>query len=421
MPEPIVVQGVGKRFRRYHPDRPRTLKEAFVRGLRWVKPVDYFWALREVSFGVGSGCMLGIIGHNGAGKSTLLRLVGGVGRPDEGSVQTRGRISALLELGAGFHPELTGRENIFISGVLAGLTRREIAHRFDSMVAFAELEQFIDSPLRTYSTGMQTRLAFAVAVHTTPDILLIDEVLAVGDLWFQRKCLQQIAQFKAEGAAIIFISHDTAQVQQLCDQVLWLRNGRIAGHGDPAEVIRRYIDDKSAELRRRTPTEWPILQTRMGTELRVQENRFGSLEAEITDVRLLNSIGVPVTAIASGEPLHVEIDYAFPRPVCSPVFSVIISREDNVNCCNINTADGLALPLVDGRGQITLYLERLDLVGGRYYVDVGVYAPNWTYPYDYHWHVYPLLIHPTGNDQGFVRPPHRWRPSKSWGQSIRLA
>jgi lipopolysaccharide transport system ATP-binding protein len=275
-------------------------------------------------------------------------------------------------------------------------------------VAFAELEQFIDSPLRTYSTGMQTRLAFAVAVHTMPDILLIDEVLAVGDLSFQRKCLQQIAQFKAEGSAIILISHDTAQVQQLCDEVLWLRDGRVESHGDPAQVVRQYIDDKSAELRRRTPSEWPILQTRTGTELRVQENRFGSLEVEITDVRLLNSVGVPITAIASGEPLGVEIDYVFPRPVCSPIFSVIISREDNVICCNTNTAQGLALPCVDGRGQITLYLERLDLVGGQYYVDVAVYEPNWAYAYDYHWHVYPLLIHSTGDDQGFVRPPHRW-------------
>ncbi len=183
----VVVQGLGKQFRRYHRDRPVTLKEAVVRGLRQMKPVEQFWALREVSCSVAAGRTIGVIGNNGAGKSTLLRLIGGVGRPDEGSVQVHGRIGALLDLGVGFHPDLTGRENVFVSGVIAGLTRHEVAQRFDSIVAFAELQQSIDSPLRTYSSGMQMRLAFAVAIHTEPEILLIDEVLAVGDLAFQRK------------------------------------------------------------------------------------------------------------------------------------------------------------------------------------------------------------------------------------------
>ena len=177
----VVVQGLGKQFRRYHRDRPVTLKEAVVRGLRQMKPVEQFWALRELSCSVAAGRTLGVIGNNGAGKSTLLRLIGGVGRPDEGSVQVHGRIGALLDLGVGFHPDLTGRENVFVSGVIAGLTRHEVTQRFDSIVAFAELQQSIDSPLRTYSSGMQMRLAFAVAIHTEPEILLIDEVLAVGE------------------------------------------------------------------------------------------------------------------------------------------------------------------------------------------------------------------------------------------------
>jgi len=229
----VVVQGLGKQFRRYHRDRPVTLKEAVVRGLRQMKPVEQFWALREVSCSVAAGRTLGMIGNNGAGKSTLLRLIGGVGRPDEGSVQVHGRIGALLDLGLGFHPDLTGRENVFVSGVIAGLTRHEVAQRFDSIVAFAELQQSIDSPLRTYSSGMQMRLAFAVAIHTEPEILLIDEVLAVGDLAFQRKCLQRIARFKAEGCTILLVSHDATLIQQLCDEVLWLRGGRLVAHGDP--------------------------------------------------------------------------------------------------------------------------------------------------------------------------------------------
>ncbi|MGH7833996.1 MAG: ABC transporter ATP-binding protein, partial [Candidatus Binatia bacterium] len=174
----VIVRGLGKQYRRYQHNQPWTLQEVFQYGLRKKRP-EYFWALRDVSFSIYPGQMLGIIGGNGAGKSTLLRLIGGVGRPDEGSVQTDGRIGALLDLGAGFHPDLTGRENVFVSGVIAGLTRREVSDRFDSIVAFAELREFIDSPLRIYSSGMQMRLAFAIATHTAPDILLIDEVLAV--------------------------------------------------------------------------------------------------------------------------------------------------------------------------------------------------------------------------------------------------
>ena len=259
MSDVIIVQELAKRFRRYHAERPRTLKEVLTRGFHRLKPVDHFWALRDVSFRVASGQMLGVIGSNGAGKSTLLRLVGGVGRPDRGGIQVNGRIGALLDLGVGFHPELSGRENVFISGVVAGLTRREVAQRFESIVDFAELQPFIENPLRTYSTGMQMRLAFAIAVHTSPDVLLIDEVLAVGDASFQRKCRERITQFKAAGCAIILISHETTMIQQLCDQALWLRGGRIVAHGSPEMIADQYLDDQGVETRRRTPAKEPTL------------------------------------------------------------------------------------------------------------------------------------------------------------------
>jgi len=198
--------------------------------------------------------MVGVIGGNGAGKSTLLRLLGRVGRPDEGSATVYGRVDALLDLGAGFHPDLTGRENVFISGVINGLLRREVAKQFDSIVAFSELEEFIDSPLRTYSTGMQMRLAFAVATHTHPSVLLIDEVLAVGDLAFQRKCLDRIAQFKAEGCTIILVTHDTGLVAKMCDEAVWLHAGRVMAHGPADEVARQYIVD--AESLHGAPSRW---------------------------------------------------------------------------------------------------------------------------------------------------------------------
>jgi lipopolysaccharide transport system ATP-binding protein len=409
MPDAIIVQNLSKSFRRYHADRPTTLKEALLRGLRQIAPAERLWALRDVSFRIAPGRMVGVVGPNGAGKSTLLRLIGGVGRPDQGSVEAHGRIGALLDLGAGFHPDLTGRENVFVNGVIAGLTRHEVARRFDSIVAFAELEEFIDNPLRTYSTGMQMRLGFAVAVHTEPEILLIDEILAVGDLAFQRKCLDRIAQFKDEGCTIVLVSHDADSIQQLCDEALWLRRGKLVAYG-PADVVAgQYIEEMSAETRRRTPATHPVAHTPTGAELRVNENRFGSLEMEIEAVRLLDPAGFPVTELDSGDPLHIEIEYLTPQPIKAPIFGVIISREDGFICYDTHTAAaGLILPTIQGRGKVALQLERLDLNGGQYYADVSVYEREWAYAYDSHWHVYPLLIRPTGYEKGILRPPNRW-------------
>lgn len=405
----INVQGLSKWFRRYHADRPATLKEAIVRGLRGMKPAEQFWALRDVSFSVAPGRMVGVIGPNGAGKSTLLRLLGHVGRPDQGKVEVHGRIGALLDLGAGFHPDLTGRENVFISGVISGLNRREVEHHFDSIVAFAELEAFIDNPLRTYSTGMQMRLAFAIAAHIQPEILLIDEVLAVGDISFQRKCLERITQFKEEGCTIILVSHDASSIRQLCDEVLWLREGQLVAYGPAEVVVDQYVAEMTAETRRRTPVSQPVQYTAAGAELQINKNRFGSLEMEIVNVQLLDSLGLPVTELEAGQSLQVEIGYTAPQSVAAPIFSVTLSREDGFVCYDTSTAAaGLTLPDIQGRGQVTLHLDRLDLIGGQYFVDIGVYERDWAYAYDYHWHVYPLLIHSTGSDKGILRPPHRW-------------
>lgn len=253
----IAVKNVSKKYRRYSSDRSYTLQETVVNKMRRLlnrngrsktsarkqhtsTSSGYFWALRHIDFTIPSGRMVGLIGHNGAGKSTLLRLIGGVGKPDEGSIAVQGRIGALLDLGAGFHPDLTGRENAFISGVIGGLTRRQVEERFDDIVTFAELEEFIDSPLRTYSNGMQMRLAFAVATQIEPDILLIDEVLAVGDLAFQQKCLERIAQFKREGCTILLVSHETSLIEKLCDEVILLNAGEIVAHGPADDVISQY-------------------------------------------------------------------------------------------------------------------------------------------------------------------------------------
>jgi lipopolysaccharide transport system ATP-binding protein len=241
MPPAIVVSGLSKIFRRYSSNRPATIQEAVARGLRRMTPVEQFWGLREVSFELGRGRTLGVIGANGSGKSTLLRLIGGVGRADAGRIEVNGRLGALLNLSAGFHPDLTGRENAIMSAVLNGLTRREVLDRLPDIIAFAEVEAFIDSPVRTYSTGMQMRLAFSTAIHAQPDILLIDEVLSVGDIGFQQKCLDRIAEYKKAGCSIMLVTHDTAAAAELCDEVLWLRRGRLVAHGAPFAVVQDYV------------------------------------------------------------------------------------------------------------------------------------------------------------------------------------
>ena len=243
MDRAIVVENVGKRFRRYHADRPSTIHELLMRGFGKLAPSECFWGLREVSFSVDPGRMVAILGRNGAGKSTLLRLIGGVGRVDEGSVRVRGRIRALLTLGAGFHPELTGHENLYVNAIIGGLTRREVDQRVNDIIAFAELEEYMGSPLRAYSTGMQMRLAFSIAIHAEPDVLLIDEVLAVGDMAFQQKCFDRIMRLKAAGCTIIVVSHDTGMAQSVCDEALYLRAGRLEAHGDPRSVVAKYQAD----------------------------------------------------------------------------------------------------------------------------------------------------------------------------------
>jgi lipopolysaccharide transport system ATP-binding protein len=241
MTDAIVVEGLGKRYFRANPKRRRTIHEALSWGFRGMGSTESFWGLRQLSFRAARGTMIGIIGRNGAGKSTLLRLLAGVDTPDEGYVRTEGKVVALLTLGAGFHQDLTGRENVYVSGVVHGLTRAEVRRHFDSIVEFAEVEEFIDSPLRIYSSGMAMRLRFAVAIHTQPDILLIDEVLAVGDHAFSRRCLERIKEFKARGCTIVLTTHSLDDVRNMCEEAFWLDAGRLVGRGEPSSVIEAYL------------------------------------------------------------------------------------------------------------------------------------------------------------------------------------
>lgn len=406
----IRIEGLSKKFYRSHGDRPWTFQDIFSRGLGMSLKRDEFWALQNVNFEVAPGKMAGVIGRNGSGKSTLLRLTGGVGKADEGRIITHGRIGALIDLGAGFHPDLTGRENVFINGVISGLTRREVTKNFDSIVDFAELEDFIDSPLRIYSLGMQMRLAFSVAIHIQPAILLIDEVLAVGDIGFQNKCLEQITQFKAQGCAILLVSHDTGLVSKLCDDVLWLDKGQVAARGEAQEVVSQYLAKMEAETRRRTPESNLVQPTPGGIDLKLNENRFGSQEMKIEAVSMCNSHGDVIRYLDSGEALTIAIDYSAPEPITAPIFGVTISREDGLVCWDGST-HGKLLPARDlqGRGRVVLSIDRLDLAAGDYYIDVGIHHQDWAYAYDYHWHVYSLEIGAHTAQKGLLLPPHTWK------------
>lgn len=244
----ISAHKLGKKFRRYGADRPHTLQEAVIRGVRGLRSVEYQWALRDVTFEVKKGSMLGVVGRNGAGKSTLLRLLGGIGRPDEGSLTVDGAVGGLLDFGVGFHPDLSGRENVYTNGIISGLLRSEVDERFNEIVDFAELEESIDEPLRTYSSGMKMRLGFAVAAHTDPDVLLIDEVLAVGDVAFRQKCIDYIYFLQRKGKTIVYVSHDSQQVQKMCDHVILLRKGLLVKDGQPEEVMSLYHHDMQVAL-----------------------------------------------------------------------------------------------------------------------------------------------------------------------------
>jgi len=403
MRDAILVENLGKYFNRYHREKPATFMEAALSGFRRIQAVDNFWALRRVSFQVAAGEMMGVIGHNGAGKSTLLQLLGKVAHPSEGRIKMRGRVGALLDLGAGFHGDLTGRENVLVAAIVAGLSRREANRRFDPIVEFAELEEFIDNPVRTYSTGMMMRLAFSVVVHTDPEILLVDEFLSVGDLSFQTKCLNRIAEMKEQGCAIVLVSHDVKQVERLCDRALWLKHGVVAACGEPAVVAGQYTTEMQLQSQQRTPQR-PSQRTRLGTELRVNENRFGSQEVEITDVRLQ-----PASPLISGNPLCIEIDYLAAQSLDSAIFSVGISQEDGTSCLDVNTAE-MAIPIrpEEGKKTIRLWCDRLDLSTGKYFVNVGIFNESWSYAYDYHWHAYPLMVVSDVHSKGVMAPPIRW-------------
>lgn len=396
----IVVEDLGKRFTRRAQrassgERPRRFINL------WRQPVfESFWALRNVSFSVAPGEMLGVIGSNGAGKSTLLSLLSGIAEPSTGRVSLHGQLGALLDLGGGFVDDLTGRENAILAGVVAGLTRQEVESRLDEIVAFAEIGAFLDQPVRTYSTGMRMRLAFSVSVHTDPEILLVDEFLAVGDLSFQSRCRTRIADLRQAGCSVVVVSHGLDELKSTSDRILWLRDGAIAALDTPQAVIERY----EAEMHQRTLQRTPTSHSTAASPDREPSLRVGSREMEITGVTL-----TPSSAIRSGGSLGIEINYAMHQEVHAPIFGVSISREDGVVCVDTNTESAKVLTTnLPSIGSILFSLPRLELAAGRYFVNVGIYESGWSHAYDFHWESYPLFIDGPSEHKGLLAPKCHW-------------
>ncbi len=408
----VQVEGVSKRFRRQTIQPSTTLKSAivdFLRGRKVAESPSTFQALQEVTFAVPSGHTLGIIGRNGSGKSTLLKLLAGIYRPDHGKIVVRGKVGALLELGAGFHPEFSGRENILINGIVLGLSKREVRQQLDDIIRFAELEAFIDEPVKTYSVGMYMRLGFSVAVHADPDVLLIDEILAVGDEGFFQKCYDKLAAFRRRGKTIILVSHDLSTVSRWCDTVVWLEDGRVQEQGMPQRVIDLYRQHVAAQEAEVAVAEHIRIAAEVSQAPEGETaNRWGSREVEIVSVKMLHTSGQERYVYQSGDPVRVVIHYRVHRPVPDTVFGIALMRSDGLRCYGTNTAvDDIPLPPLGEEGNVEVLLERLDFVEGTYYLDVAVHALD-GYPYDYHHGLYSFTVKSDLQEVGVCHIPHSW-------------
>ena len=361
----VTADGLWKNFRLYQ-ERNQFLKAAILRGRR--ARYEEFWALKDVSFEVPTGTTFGVIGHNGSGKSTLLKTLTGILVPDQGSVKTVGRVSALLELGAGFHPELSGRENVFLNGAILGLKRKEIEKRFDDIVEFAGLEQFIDSPVKNYSSGMFVRLGFAVAANVEPDVLLIDEVLSVGDENFARKSAEKIDQFRRDGRTIVFVSHGLDSVEQLCETVAWLDHGEIQMIGSAAEVISAYRGDSHDAVT--TPEEFG--------------SRWGSGEIQIASVDLTDGDGQVVQHPRTLDPFTVRVNLTAHAPIQD---SVLVAKIDQLGGHTVwqssTRRNGVSIGLIKDAASVELKFPALPLLEGTYELTLGITNQTEVQPYDW--------------------------------------
>ena len=409
--QPLVeLKNVSKRFR-IHRERQRSLQESFIRLFRREhRPQDFFWPLRDVSFSVYPGDSVGILGPNGSGKSTMLKLVTGILDPTEGQITLRGQVASLLELGAGFHPDLTGRENIFLNGSVYGFSRKQMQARLESIIDFAELGDFIDTPVKHYSSGMYVRLGFSVAIHTDPDILIVDEVLTVGDQVFQQKCLERIYDMKRAGVAIILVSHSLADVQRLCDRAIWLDQGLVRADGPSIGVVDEYLadaNDRYYQQRRKREEERPPDEFTIQTT----PQRWGTGDAVIAKVEILGKDGATPEYFRTGDMLRLRVHYKTRKPIDAPTFGLAIYRRDGAHVNGPNSIDaGYRVPLIDGGGVMEYTIDALPLNPGHFELTAAIYNHDSSVAMDHHHRMYRFEVRsPTlRHEEGIVHIPATW-------------
>jgi ABC-type polysaccharide/polyol phosphate transport system ATPase subunit len=378
----VEVRGVSKKFRLYK-ERNRSLKATILRGRRVVS--EDFWALREISFDVTRGETFGLIGENGSGKSTMLKCLAKILRPDSGKISVAGKVSALLELGAGFHPELSGRENVYLNGAILGLSQKELRRRFDGIVEFAGIEKFIDEPVRNYSSGMYVRLGFSVAINVDPDVLLVDEVLAVGDESFQRKCQEKFTELQAAGKTVVVVSHDMTSVETLCDRVAWFDHGDLREIGKAREVIQHYKN--TVEVGQTVDEE--------GHE------RWGSGAGRIESVELLDADDRPVSRLRTGDRATLRLRYDMNVPIPRPVFAVAISTTDGVVVSGPSSRIANCVPeKLSGRGTVDLTFDALTLLPGTYDLSASLHDFDMIHVHDYRQNIRRFEVQAGTYDQG---------------------
>ena len=416
----IALEQVSKSYRLWgRGSQFATLKSALLKRDVKMSPETSIEALRNVSFVIDRGEAFGIIGRNGSGKSTLLKIISGILKPTTGSVKVQGRVAALIELGAGFHPEITGRENIFINGIMLGLSRKDVEERFGAIVAFSGIGDFIDQPVKTYSSGMYVRLGFAVAVHVDPDILLIDEVLSVGDEEFSAKCVAKIQEMKYRGVTLIFVTHQLGQVRSLCDRALWLDHGEVQAVGDPVRVVDHYLQEVSAPALARAPivTAGAAVPAKQEEAIEApsaraevtEEERWGSGEVVLSRVALVDDRSRELVALGPGTPVSIDIDVQVRVPQDDFVFGIGIYHADGTCVYGTNTdLEGLLADRLEADGTVRFVISSLDLVAGSYRLDAAVHTRNGR-AFDYRRGVLRFVVGSRIHDIGIYRPQHVWK------------
>jgi lipopolysaccharide transport system ATP-binding protein len=407
----ISFNNVSKRFT-YSREQPQSVQETLISviGRRERHPKKELWAVRDLSFDLYPGQSLGIIGRNGSGKSTVLKLVARILRPTEGQVAVNGRVSALLELGAGFHPDLTGRENIALNASVLGLSQKDVKRNFDAIVEFSELGDFIDMPVKHYSSGMYMRLGFSVAIHVEPDILIIDEILAVGDQEFQTKCIDRIHEMHNDGVAIILISHNLSVVRRMCSQLIWLEKGHMRASGLTQEVASQYQFQSETTVSRRLAEEQADRSFK----------RWGSGEIEISGVRFLDARGEEQTHFQTGDEMIVEIAYEAHEPIPKPEFGLAIFHQNGTQVNGPNSQlGGLETGTVADAGTVRSHIRQLPLLPGLYQVTAAIHNTQVTHAYDFHERAYPFRVIAGGTKEtdGLVAFSADWSWAQNGGQS----